>query len=234
MPDKMYKIIQDSKVVDVVKNPDFLRFLRAGHVTITDKSSAHGIGGSDRRTVYSFGIVDRPNTPVVTIEAISPKEFNRLNSLLNSGEEIRVGESRLERVKRDKLNQLSNSCKTAIVNGFTVKLNDGNSYAFKLTNEDQLNLLSLENQFNAGEDFFVYHATNCPCQLFNRDDMSTILKAFRKHTLYHTTYFNAAKQYINAQTYIEAITAFSYGTDITNTVKSGVLKSILEGGGILE
>ena len=50
----MYKIIQDQKVIDVVRIPRFVRFLSSGHIALTDKSSAQGIVGSDDRTVYSF------------------------------------------------------------------------------------------------------------------------------------------------------------------------------------
>ena len=49
----MYKIIQNNSVIDVIKYPVFIKFLKTGHITITDKASAEGIVGSDN-TPYSF------------------------------------------------------------------------------------------------------------------------------------------------------------------------------------
>ena len=84
----MYKILYEGHIVDVVRNPSFLKFLPSGHIAITDKSSAQGIAGSDAVTVYSFAPIADKNIPVVTIEKITAKEFNRLKSLLNSDQKI--------------------------------------------------------------------------------------------------------------------------------------------------
>ena len=76
----------------------------------------------------------------------------------------------------------------------------------------------------------VYHAINQPCRIFSRDDMVKVIKAFSQHTTYHTTYFNAAKQYINSLTDMEKINRFDYGTDVSATVKDRVIKQILRNG----
>jgi hypothetical protein len=227
----MYKIIYKSKVIDVVQNPIFLRFLPSGHIAITDKSSAHGIAGSDRKTAYSFGTVKRPNTPVVTIEEISLDEFNRLQSLLNSNQEVSSDKTTLVQAKNSTIKNLSDICKNEITSGFSILLSDGNSYNFKLTAEDQINLLNFENQLNAGENLFIYHATGLPCKLFTREDMKKIIKAYRKHVLYHTTYFNIAKQYINSLVDIDKVKSFSYGTNIAGATKDPILRQILLNGG---
>lgn len=223
----MYKIIYEGKVIDVVNNPNFLKFLTSGHIAITDKSSAQGIVGSDYTTIYSFKQLENKNIPVVSIEDITTSEFNRLYSLLNSDQGLSVAKCELIKAKESKIAFLSNICKTKITNGFSICLADGNSYSFKLTEEDQLNLLNIENQLNTGSESFVYHATGLPCQVFTRDDMKKILKAYRKHVLYHTTYFNAAKQYINSLTNLEQINTFTYGTDILGSVDHLVLREIL-------
>lgn len=227
----MYKIIHNSAVIDAVRNPSFIRFLPFGHIAMTDKSSAQGIVGSDGYTVYSFSTVDRPNTPVVSIERITEEELSRLVSLLSSGQKISADESELARAKQQKVQQLSATCKTKIMSGFTVILQDGNKYDFKLTAEDQLNLLNLENQLIAGAETFIYHATGCSCQIFMREDMTKIIRAFRQHTLYHTTYFNAAKHYINSQIDLDKVQSFVYGTPLADTVEDLVLKQILRQGG---
>lgn len=227
----MYKIISNDKVIDVVKSPKFIRFLRFGHVALTDKTSAQGIVGSDNKTIYSFSPNIGKKLTVVTINEINDKEFERLSSLLGSGQKISADETALAKARRVKINALSSICKNKIVTGFTITLSDGNDASFRLTAEDQLNLIQIENQLMAGETSFVYHATNQPCRIFEKEDMYRIVKAFRKHVLYHTTYFNAAKQHINNLTDIGQINLFNYGTDISDSVESLVLKQILKNGG---
>ena len=227
-----YKIIHEGKVVDVVCNPSFIKFLSSGHIAMTDKSSAQGIVGSDSKTVYSFGFVTDRAEAIVKIDKISDTEFNRLQSLLNSEKKSSKAEKEILAAKEYKISELSEVCKNKITAGFSVVLRDGNTYSFRLTAEDQLNLLNLENQLNSGADTFVYHSTGDPCRVFVRNDMKKIINAYRKHTLYHTTYFNATKQYINSLTDIAKIKAFSYGTDVSVFTKESVVKQILREGGI--
>lgn len=227
----MIKIIQDEKVIDVVRIPRYIKFLPTGHITITDKASAQGIVGSDTTTVYSFTPIADKAIGVASIVEIDQKEFDRLTALLKNKQEICADESTLAEAKRATLHRLSNMCKSKIVAGFSVRLSDGVEYSFKLTTEDQLNLLMLENQLSNGAETFIYHATNQPCRFFIKEDMIRIINAFKNCTLYHTTYFNVAKQYINSLTNIEDITKFTYGTDVSGIIEDKVLKQILKNGG---
>jgi hypothetical protein len=227
----MYKIIQNDKVIDVVKYPRFVSFLASGHIAITDKTSAQGIASSDNETVYSF--TPRFGYQTVTIKEIAPEEFSRLQNLLNSNQEISADESALAEAKREAIKRLSSICKNKITSGFSIILSDGESYNFKLTTEDQLNLMSIEGQLNAGAETFIYHATNQPCRFFSRDDMTKIIATFKRYTLYHTTYFNVAKQYINSLVDIGKVNTFTYGTDVSEVVDDIVIKQILKNGGNL-
>lgn len=227
----MYKIIQNDKVVDVVRVPRFVSFLASGHVALTDKTSAQGIVGSDGKTIYSFKPVQRQNVEVAEIKEITVEEFSRLQGLLNSNQEVSADESALAKAKRDMITRQSNICKNKITAGFSVVLSDGEIYNFKLTTEDQLNLMSIEGQLNAGAETFIYHATNQPCRFFSREDMTKIINAFKRYTLYHTTYFNVAKQYINSLVDIEKVNTFIYGTDVSDMVDDIVIKQILKNGG---
>lgn len=224
----MYKIIHNNKVIDVVKYPQFVSFLASGHIAMSDKISASGIVGSDGKTIFSF----QPHADyiTVTIEEIDYEEFERLQSLLDSKQEISANEDVLEQARRDKIKRLSNQCKAAISAGFYIALADDTAYNFKLTPEDQLNLMSIEGQLNAGVETFVYHATNQPCRVFSRDEMIKVISAFRRHITYHTTYFNAAKQYINSLVDLEKINSFVYGTDVTAMVHNRAIKQILKNG----
>lgn len=224
----MYKIIQNNKVIDVVRYPQFISFLASGHITMTDKTSAEGIVSSDNKTIYSFQ--PRLGYLEVTIAEINSKEFERLQGLLSSDMEICADESVLVKARQSKINQLSGKCKASINAGFSITLSDSKLYNFKLTAEDQLNLMSIEGQLNAGAETVIYHATSQPCRVFSRDDMLKVIKAFRCHITYHTTYFNAAKQYINSLTDIEKINKFSYGMDVSAAITDRVIKRILRNG----
>lgn len=228
----MYKIILDGKVIDIVKTPHFFRVLPTGHVAFTDKTSAQGIVGSDNKTLYAFSKLADKELDIVTIEEITIEEFNRLQSLLNSnsGDD---SNSELVKAKQRAIKRISSLCKSKITDGFSVKLSDGKTYDFKLTTEDQLNLILLENQLNAGSTTFLYHATNQPCRFFSREDMTRIIAAFKRYVEYHTTYFNVAKQYLNSQIDIEKINKFTYGTDVSSLVTDPVIKRILKNGGNL-
>ena len=225
----MFKLIKDNKIIDVVKHADFIRFLPTGAVVRTNKTQAEGIVSSDSQTIYSF--TARAGFPVVIIEEISEKEFNRLKGLLNSEQKVAANKTLLLTAINSAIANLSETCKNKITAGFSIVLSDNESYSFKLTAEDQLNLLNFENQLNAGVKTFVYHAAGLPCKVFAREDMQKIIKTYRKHVLYHTTYFNVAKQYIKSLTDIDLVNKFTYGTNITGFTKDPVIKRILQGGG---
>ena len=232
----MYKIIQHDKVIDVVYYPYFVKFTPAGHIVVTDASSAEGIVGSDNKTIYSFKHVTnkRVSGTASIVKLKTVEEFNRLKDLLNSKQEISADESALAEAKRDTISRLSAICKNLITAGFSIKLSDGSEHHFKLTTEDQLNLMMIENQINAGVETFVYHATEEPCKFFTKDDMIRIIKAFNRFTLYHTTYFNVAKQYVKTLTSIDEVRQFAYGMDVSSVVSDVVLKQILKNGGSVE
>ena len=226
----LYKIIQNGKVADVVKNPRYITFLPAGHVAITDKANAKGIVGSDKKKLFSFEPAKRPDIEVASIEQISLEEFDRLQGLLNSNQEITADATVLSEAQQAAIQRLSAICKNKIVAGFTLELSDGEMHSFKLTTEDQLNLMIIENQIASGVESFIYHSTNQPCKVFNKTDMIKIVDAFKRHTLYHTTYFNAAKHYIKSLVNAEDIKLFTYGMDVSDSVKDPVLCQLLKNG----
>ena len=230
----MYSIIYQNNIIDVVQNPTFVKVLPSGHVTFTDKASANGIIGSDNKTIYGFEQINRENAKIISIEEISEQEFNRLFSLLNSGHEITANKDALTAAIDEAINSLSETCNTKIIDGFSIRLSDSKKHDFRLTTEDQLNLLNLENQLNNGTNqTFIYHETGKPCQAYSRVDMIKIIKAFRQHVLYHTTYFNVAKQYLKSLVNINKVKAFKYGTNVLRVVEDDTIKQILETGGSL-
>ena len=228
-----YSIICNDKIIDIIQKPTFVKVLPSGRVAFTDKASANGIVSSDGKTIYTFEIIGRKNTKIATINEISENEFNRLKSLLNSNQAISANSKALKSAIDKAINKLSDTCHSKITEGFSIRLSDGKMHSFRLTAEDQLNLLTLEGLLNGGAQSFVYHATNEPCKVFSRSEMSKIINAFKQHILYHTTYFNVAKQYITSLVNINEVTSFSYGHSVDGVVTDTAIRQILKNGGSL-
>ena len=226
-----YKLVDKTskEVVAVLQEFTYILFMSHGRVYKTNKQTAQGIADNSG-VIYSFISNPTRDVPIVTLHEISEEEFTRLNDLVNSDKQV-IDEAALINAKTAKISELSDLCNRYIVNGFTIRLSDHNSYNFRLTTEDQLNLMAIENQLNSGENTFIYHATNEPCKVFSREDMSKVINHFKRYTLYHTTYFNVAKHYINSLKDVDKVTKFAYGDDVSEIIKDKAIKKILKTGG---
>ena len=96
----MYKVIQDNRIIDVVKHPKFIKFLTTGHIAMTGYSAADGLVGSDNETLYCFAPIKGRDLQIVRVAEINEAEFSRLTGLLNSGQVISADESALVKAKR--------------------------------------------------------------------------------------------------------------------------------------
>jgi hypothetical protein len=227
----MYKVIVNNYIIDLLEQIQYIRFLPTGHIAFTDKTSAHGFVGSDNITVYSLAPITMLDYKIAELVEISDEEYFKLKKLLDKGAQISSDESELIKMRNEVVNKMSILCKQNIIAGCTLDLSKGKDFHFNLTVEDQLNLMRIEQQINNGEQFFIYHATAKPCEVFSKDDMAKIIEQTKKHTLFHTTYFNTLKQYINNQTDIDVIKNIKYGIDISDTIDDPIIKSILKQGG---
>ena len=217
----MYKIIYNNKIIEVIENPKFIRFLAKGHVGITSKSDAQGILSENSSSIYRFDYsaqTIRQNIIDVEIEKISIEEFRRLEYLLNSGKQPDADMSALSIAKRNKISSLSEECNRQIISGISLVLSDNQIHQFKLTIEDQL---------NSGITTFVYHSTGEPCKVFNKEDMYKIISSTRSHIQYHTTYFNLLKQYVNTLVTSEEVQNTYYGIDVEKISTDKTMKTFL-------
>ena len=212
----MYKIMSNNTVVDVVKNIHYFRILESGHVAYTDQTSSEGFVGSDGITLYSFDsetIELHPNVKEGYLVKIDETEFNQLFEKLNSKIETKE-QDKLALAKETKISAMSKRCNDSIVAGVSVVLGDGKEHHFKMTVEDQLNLLFADRAINNGEAYVLYHETASVCKLFSASDMKHIIDVTNKHRQYHTTYFNLLKHCINTMNTVEEINKVFYGIDL--------------------
>lgn len=226
----MYKVIYNNKIIDVIESPKFIRFLSNGHVSLANKSDAHGLISSNNRTIYRFDLgkkTSKKNILDVEIVQIREEEFRRLEYFLNSGKQPDADESALTKNKKNKIVELSEECNRQIISGVSIVLSDDQVHHFKLTLEDQLNILLLENQLTSGMTSFVYHSTNEPCRIFSKEDMNKIIQSTKSHIQYHTTYFNLLKQYINSIVDAQDLQSVYYGIDVEKISSNISMKTFL-------
>ena len=191
----------------------------------------------------------RPETvkglyPFASIIEIDKEEFAALSKSIESGEQVEVPETpevpdiddtpsdpnqeiTVEYVKSAKIAEMNLMCTNLIQKGFDVKLSDGSPHHFSLTEQDQLNLITLSTMVASGETAIPYHADGEPCKFFSTDDITTILNAATSWKTYQVTYNNSLKTYINSLDKITEISAITYGMDIPVDYQSDVLKVLL-------
>lgn len=146
-----------------------------------------------------------------------------------SAEQSVEEEVTLEYVKTKKIESLSQACRQAITDGVDVMLEDGEIHHFSLTIQDQLNIITLTGLIRSDEDVspIPYHADGEDCRYFSFDDISEISAAVTDHKIYHTTYFNSLKKYVEAQKTIEKVSNISYGMTIPKKYRTEVLSKLI-------
>ena len=133
-------------------------------------------------------------------------------------------EASLEYVRESKLNEMSRACRTTIEGGFDLDLGAETSH-FSLDTQDQLNLITLSALADTQAQV-PYHADGETCKFYSASQMKQIVAAATQFKIYHTTYYNALKNYINSLDSIEDIAAITYGIAIPDQYQSDVLKAI--------
>lgn len=127
-----------------------------------------------------------------------------------------------------KIKEMKSKCRQSIINGINVYISETNSVEhFDLTVEDQLNLNSLRYQ-TLFEDVekLPLHCKDGEFKYYTVEDTSNVLNEMDKHILYHNSYFNSLKRYINNLTDYKQVNSIEYGDDIPEEYKSEILLSI--------
>lgn len=142
-----------------------------------------------------------------------------IEPIIDPTEEITV-----EYVRNAKLQEMSYTCRITIENGFDIELRN-ETHHFSLDTQDQLNLISLSAMAQT-QEMVPYHADGESCIFYTAAEMQQIIAAATTFKIYHTTYYNALKGYINSLETIEEISAITYGTAIPDEYKTDVLRAL--------
>ena len=251
---KYYKIIIDSKIVAVATSENF-KVYSAKHKFFLDATEKTGqyvcINGRVYRAEWMVEPTPGPSYYMANIIAINGQEYKDLQEALKTEEEI-IDEQfindhtpipweppqpikpttdpyetyTVEFAIDAKNRELSKICNQTIESGVDVGMLDGQIHHFSLTTQDQLNLISLQAMVNQGLEQIPYHADGELCKFYTPVEIKMIISEATKWKTYHTTYYNALKNYVKSLNDIHQIMEIQYGIELPEEYQSEVLKSL--------
>lgn len=117
---------------------------------------------------------------------------------------------KLEKVRKAKITSLCYECNRQITNGV-----DWNGEHYSLTLDDQTNIGNLTLLASAGNPV-PYHADGdgANCRFFTAEEFVQFSTYCQQFKVYHLTYYNQLKGYINSLTNIDDILSINYGTPL--------------------
>lgn len=243
---KYYKIIQDKKCVGIVNSNNFILY----QPEIRSFTAANETTGdlAEYKNKFYRGLWMKPMAADITIKytvadiiEITKEEYITFEKAFKENEiieeETQVEPEYIEPyiepekegtdfLRQSKINEMSYQCRKAIEAGVDVELRMETKH-FSMDTQDQLNLMSLGVMAQT-QELIPYHADGETCIFYTADEINQIVAAATAHKVYHTTYYNALKNYINSLTTIEEIAAITYGTPIPDEYQSEVLKVITQ------
>lgn len=129
--------------------------------------------------------------------------------------------------KSSTISKMSAACNATIISGIDVTLSDGNTYHYSLTIEDQINLMNLQSMVVSGAETVPYHADGEECRFYNAADFTLIVQAATAWKLYHESYFNSLRGYIQSLETDEEFDTITYGMEIPEEYQTDVLKQLI-------
>jgi len=184
-----------------------------GNITI------YTAGGIEAGTLPGYDTVYRDEGQTVYLSNdgsiyTAPKETEAL-----PGESY---EPTLEELKASKLTMVNTACNAAITAGCDVILTDGTVEHYSLSETDQINLSAAVAAVQAGTAAYPYHADGELCRMYQADDIMLIGTAATGHKLYHTTYCNHLRSWIQRVKMVEELDAISYGVELPDDLSSNM------------
>lgn len=243
-----YKVINDTEFIGIGSTYDLREYQNKHNILlISNEDNAEYI--QINNILYRD---DWFKTPVNThiqyqnakIIVIPEEEYQQLSEAIDKNEEILITVQdgfiqdepeqipveetvTIDYLKTQKIKEMSYICNQTITNGFDIELSDRKVHHFSLTVQDQLNLITLSAMMSSGEDVVPYHADGEKCEYFSAIDIGLIVRAATELKIYHTTYYNSLKLYIQSLDNRDLVSDINYGIDIPDEYKSDVLVTLL-------
>ena len=237
-----YKMLQNNNIIGVVTSKQFMRYTPVTNCLVRcDKERGQYITYKNKlyRDSWMQPITINLNYEQASVYIVTKEEYDILFEAFKTNEIIEVKEpeeepipiidddeqdSTLEFIRSSKLKEMSYECHITIESGIDMEIR-GETKHFSLSAQDQINLMNFSVTAQAN-DLIPYHADGEECTFYTAEEIKQIAAAANTFKIYHTTYYNALKNYINALDTIEDIAAITYGTPIPEEYKTEVLKTL--------
>lgn len=237
---KYFKIKQNNEIIGVVSSNNFLTLqTRHNFLRISDETIGQFVSYNDKlyRDAWMRPI---PNKSFVyemaEITEIEKEIYDSYIEAIHANEEvIEIPETPepqistiVEEVKSDnsiadaknfKISLLKKACHDAIEDGFNVGVSH-----YSLTDYDQRNIALLSSLIAQGYEDVPYHMDNGPVEYYSASKFNIVAEAAARHIIYHTTYYNALKAYVNSLEDEQAILNVQYGDEIPYEYQTAVLR----------
>lgn len=241
---KYYKMIKDNMIIGAISSDNFMHYSSLTDCYLrADEQTGEYVSykGKFYRSGWMQPYSQKERYEEVAIVAITIEEYNiyieafKVQDEIEEAQEIQpeeptadpenpVDRASIEFIRQSKLSEMSYTCRTTIEAGFDLELR-GEMHHFSLDTQDQLNLISLSAMAQT-QELIPYHADGEECIFYTAAEINAIVEKATAFKIYHTTYYNALKTYINALNTIESISAITYGTSIPEEYKSDVLRAL--------
>lgn len=241
---KYYKIYTDDIFIGIVCSTDYVTYQPQNEMLTRSNEEVGQFVDYNQKLYRDTWMKPLPNErsyeyQSAIISPITEEEYNILFSSIERNEEIYTGKQvepevvsqflqpstvTLEFVRTSKINDMSAVCRETIENGFDLELR-GEEHHFSLDTQDQLNLMSL-GMMAQNQSMIPYHADGENCIFYTSEEINEIIDTANAFKIYHTTYYNALKNYINALNNIEDIANIEYGIEIPEEYKTDVLRAL--------
>ncbi len=135
-------------------------------------------------------------------------------------QKIEITPETIDNARSAKLNEVNKACQAAIQAGVDINTSKGIKH-FSLTLEDQVNIDCLARRIDKAmmeqsqlinfSKGVPYHADGEFCDFWSLEDFAKIEAAATAHKLYHQTYCNYLRQYIQSLSSLDEINTVKYG-----------------------
>ena len=242
---KYYKIIKDNTFVGIITSNNFIRYQNANRMLMGANEETGDLVDYNNhlyRALWMKPMNSNINQhfEIADITEISQEEYNSFSDAIRANKQIivedkiqeyvqptiklNIEEQGIDFIRSSKLNEMSYACRKTIEAGFDLELR-GETKHFSLATQDQLNLMSLGVMAQT-QSLIPSHADGEECDFYTAEEINEIIDTANAFKIYHTTYYNALKGYINSLEIIEDIAAVTYGMEIPEEYQTNVLKAL--------
>ena len=238
---KYYKMINNNTIEGVISSDNFIYYQPISDCFLQcneQKGEYISYNGNRYRCAWMSPIkVQLPYIEITLLE-ITEGEYQIYQQAIENNETIVIEEEEeeeiieepdepdisIEFIRSSKIQEMSRICRKTIESGFDLELR-GETKHFSLATQDQLNLMSLGAMAQT-QSLIPYHADGEECDFYTAEEINEIIDTANAFKIYHTTYYNALKGYINSLETIEDIAAVTYGMEIPEEYQTNVLKAL--------